>query len=64
MAERDGIRIQKLDRNLPSPLLKSTATGPEGDVPIVLVQAEVCSESLSANSEDADTSSNVGVVAR
>jgi hypothetical protein len=40
MAERNWLKIQKLNPGLPPPLLKSTGTGPEGDARIVLVQAE------------------------
>jgi len=40
MAERNWVKLQKLNPSLPPPLLKSTGTGPEGDARIVLVQAE------------------------
>jgi len=40
MAERNWVKLQKLNPSLPPPLLKSTGTGPEGDARIMLVQAE------------------------
>jgi 4-amino-4-deoxy-L-arabinose transferase-like glycosyltransferase len=38
MAERDWLQLNKLNQNLPPPLLQSVATGPEGDAPLVLVR--------------------------
>ncbi len=38
MAEREWLDLKKLDANLPAPLLKSIATGPEGNAPLVLVR--------------------------
>jgi hypothetical protein len=40
MAEREWLAIQKLNSNLPPPLLQSAGKGPEGDARIVLVRAE------------------------
>lgn len=40
MAEKDWLDLRKFNPNLPSPLLKSTGKGPEGDAPLVLVRAE------------------------
>ena len=40
MAEKDFLDLRKLKPNLPSPLLKSTGKGPEGDLPLVLVRVE------------------------
>jgi hypothetical protein len=41
MPEKSWKEIQKTARNLPPPLLTSTGKGPEGDAPLVLVQADV-----------------------
>src|SRR5918996_4773657 len=40
MAERSWAKIQKLNQGLPPPLLKSSGAGPEGNAPLVLVQAD------------------------
>jgi hypothetical protein len=40
MTEREWLAIQKINSNLPPPLLKSAGKGPEGDTRIVLVRAE------------------------
>jgi hypothetical protein len=40
MAEKDLLDLRKFKPNLPSPLLKSTGKGPEGDAPLVLVRVE------------------------
>jgi 4-amino-4-deoxy-L-arabinose transferase-like glycosyltransferase len=41
MAEPTWVKIQKLYPNLPPPLLKSEGKGPDGNVRIILVQAEL-----------------------
>jgi 4-amino-4-deoxy-L-arabinose transferase-like glycosyltransferase len=38
MAEREWRELQKVNANLPPPLLKSFGTGPEGNAPLVLVR--------------------------
>ena len=40
MAKRTWVEIQMHDQSLPQPLLTATSTGPEGDLPLVLVRAE------------------------
>jgi 4-amino-4-deoxy-L-arabinose transferase-like glycosyltransferase len=41
MTEPSWNALQKLDANLPAPLLHSRGKGPEGDAPLVLLQAEI-----------------------
>ena len=38
MAKRTWAEIQGDNRSLPSPVLSSTSTGPEGDAPLVVIQ--------------------------
>ena len=42
MAEKTWIKLQKLNPDLPVPLLKSSGTGPEADARIVLIAGTVC----------------------
>jgi hypothetical protein len=37
ISEEDWRRIQTMDRSLPSPQLKSTGSGPDGDAPLVVI---------------------------
>jgi hypothetical protein len=41
MTEKSWQEIQKTAKNLPPPLIASTGKGPEGDAPLVLLQADV-----------------------
>ena len=41
MTERSLKEIQAMAANLPEPLLRSKGRGPEGDAPLVLVQADL-----------------------
>jgi hypothetical protein len=40
MTEREWLKLQKLNATLAAPLLKSVATGPEGNVPLVLLRMD------------------------
>lgn len=39
--EREWLKLKHLNANLPTPLLKSIATGPEGDAPLVLLKSRM-----------------------
>jgi hypothetical protein len=41
MSKKSWDQVQDYDRKLPPPLLRSEGKGPEGDAPLVLVQADV-----------------------
>ena len=41
MSKKSWDQVQDYDRKLPAPLLRSEGKGPEGDAPLVLVQADV-----------------------
>jgi 4-amino-4-deoxy-L-arabinose transferase-like glycosyltransferase len=40
MAKQTWAEIQRYDRSLPSPVLTSMSTGPEGDAPLVMIQTQ------------------------
>jgi hypothetical protein len=41
MTQREWLRLRKLNAHLPAPLLRSIATGPEGDTPLVLLKSRI-----------------------
>jgi hypothetical protein len=41
MTEASWSALRKLNANLPMPVLRSVGKGPEGDAPLVLLQASI-----------------------
>jgi hypothetical protein len=41
MTEQSWTALLKLNANLPEPLVRSVGKGPEGDAPLILLQAEI-----------------------
>jgi hypothetical protein len=41
MTEQSWTALHKLNAKLPEPLIRSAGKGPEGDAPLILLQAEI-----------------------